>query len=182
MHKIKQEMLGDREKAFSNLYKNCLPNICRWVQRMGGTVEDGKDIFQDSLIVYYEKVLNGQLESFTNQQAYILGIAKKLWLKKYHHMKKLVELNAMEKNISIPIDFYAQNKKQNRMIHFLETAGKRCMEILQSFYYHQTPLPEIAQRFGFSNTRSATVQKYKCLEKIRTQVKTKQMSYEEIME
>ena len=56
------------------------------------------------------------------------------------------------------------------------------MDILQAFYYQHMPLQEIAEEFGFANARSATVQKHKCLEKVREQVKEKNTSYEEVVE
>ncbi|WP_282636750.1 hypothetical protein [Sphingobacterium thalpophilum] len=56
------------------------------------------------------------------------------------------------------------------------------MSLLKSFYYDQMSLQEIADDFGFSGIRSATVQKYKCLEKIRETVKEKALLYEDFLE
>jgi len=171
-----------REQVFAELYRRCFPAVARWVKRRGGQQADAQDVFQDSLIVFYEKAVNGQLQDCRNEEAYLLGIAKKLWLKKCNREDRFAELDPQEQNIAIPLDFYQQTKSQGRLLRFLEVAGKKCMEVLRAFYYHHTSLPEIAEKFGFSNTRSATVQKYKCLEKIRKEVKTKQLSYEEIVE
>jgi hypothetical protein len=41
---------------------------------------------------------------------------------------------------------------------------------------------DIAGRFGFSGERSATVQKFKCLEKVRDTIKSKSLSYEDFVE
>jgi hypothetical protein len=49
------------------------------------------------------------------------------------------------------------------------------MEMLKAFYYDNISLQQIAIRFGCNGTRSATVQKYKCIEKIRTVVKKNEM-------
>lgn len=171
-----------RELLFKDLYRSSFPSVAQWIRRMGGDREQAQDIFQDSLLVFYEKTMQGLLKDCENPPAYVLGIAKKLWLKKYHKNKSTVPLSKLEQSISIPTDFYYKDKKQARVLRFLEAAGQKCLEILQSFYYHQIPLPEIARQFGFSNTRSATVQKYKCLEKIRNEVKSKNLSYEDIME
>lgn len=179
---ISSDSKTTREVLFKELYRSSFPAVARWIRRMGGDQQQAQDIFQDSLIVFYEKTVQGQLEDCENPSAYLLSIAKKLWLKKYHKNKSTVPLSKMEQNISIPPDFYPTDKKQRRLLHFVEAAGKKCLEILQSFYYHQTPLPEIARQFGFSTTRSATVQKYKCLEKIRNEVRSKNLSYEDLME
>jgi hypothetical protein len=41
---------------------------------------------------------------------------------------------------------------------------------------------KVAQLFGFSGERSATVQKYKCIEKVRETVKQKALTYEDFLE
>jgi predicted DNA-binding protein YlxM (UPF0122 family) len=48
------------------------------------------------------------------------------------------------------------------------------MELLKAFYYDHCSMQEVADRFGFNGRRSATVQKYKCLEKVREEIKTTQ--------
>ena len=55
------------------------------------------------------------------------------------------------------------------------------MELLKSFYYDELPLNDIAETYGFSGVRSATVQKYKCLEKVRETVKEKSLTYEDFL-
>ena len=56
------------------------------------------------------------------------------------------------------------------------------MELLRSFYYDQQPLTDIAGKFGFSGVRSATVQKYKCLEKVRETIKERSLTYEDFID
>jgi len=43
-------------------------------------------------------------------------------------------------------------------------------------------LQEIADEYGYSGVRSATVQKFKCLEKVRESVKEKSLVYDDFME
>lgn len=43
-------------------------------------------------------------------------------------------------------------------------------------------MEDLAGRFGYSIVRSATVQKYKCLKKVRDSIKEKSMSYEDFFE
>ena len=70
----------------------------------------------------------------------------------------------------------------NPVFIFLQTAGKKCMDLLRSFYYDHLPLQDAATLFGFSGVRSATVQKYKCLEKVRETVKEKALTYEDFLD
>jgi hypothetical protein len=56
------------------------------------------------------------------------------------------------------------------------------MELLHAFYYNRQSMDEITDRFGYSSAHSATVQKFKCLEKMRDTVKEKSLRYEDFTE
>ncbi|HVS93458.1 MAG TPA: sigma-70 family RNA polymerase sigma factor [Mucilaginibacter sp.] len=164
----------DREKLFIDLYKSTFPAVARYVSKMGGTFDEAKDIFQDALVIWYEKTVAGDITLKTNEKAYLTGIAKHLWLKKHKDNCRYTPIN----------EFDAENKGETqvsdgKLLNFLQTAGKKCMDLLRSFYYDQLPLNDIAEKFGFSGVRSATVQKYKCLEKVRETVKEKSLTYED---
>jgi DNA-directed RNA polymerase specialized sigma24 family protein len=176
--KLSNGNIEDREKLFINLYKSSFPNVARYVSKMGGSFDEAKDIFQDALVIYYEKAASGSLSVTTNnEKAYLMGIAKHLWLKKHHADRKEVPLDGFD----VECEAEAQ-PSVNKILSFLQTAGKKCMDLLRSFYYDEVPLTEVAESFGFSGVRSATVQKYKCLEKVRESVKEKSLTYEDFLD
>lgn len=180
---ITQQVRTNREAAFERLYEASFPQVARLVRALGGEYEDARDIFQDALVIFYEKAVEGQLEIQSSPTAYIVGIAKQLWLRQRRRNAHLLTFSELEREMEIPEDIFQQPEKPRlRLFRFLAAAGRKCMEILQAFYYQQMPLPEIAEEFGFANTRSATVQKHKCLDKVREQVKTKTIRYEEVVE
>jgi len=170
------QLSATREELFISLYKKAFPAVAKYVNRMGGTFDEAKDVFQDALVAYYEKAVSGKLTA-ENDMAYLIGIAKNLWLKRYRDSSQNISLD----NVDISID-NREIPSENRLMHFLETAGKKCMELLRGFYYDQLPLNDIATLFGFSGVRSATVQKYKCLEKVRETIKEKALTYDDFME
>jgi DNA-directed RNA polymerase specialized sigma24 family protein len=167
----------DREKLLIALYKNVFPAVARYVSKMGGTFDEAKDIFQDALVIWYEKAVENKLNLRTNEKAYMLGIAKHLWLKKNQENNKQQSLDGFD---------VTQKEEEllsdSKVLNFLQMAGKKCMDLLRSFYYDQIPLADITKTFGFSGVRSATVQKYKCLEKVRETVKEKALTYEDFLD
>ncbi|WP_426671029.1 RNA polymerase sigma factor [Mucilaginibacter sp. McL0603] len=167
----------EREKLFISLYKSTFPAVAKYTSKMGGSFDEAKDIFQDALVIYYEKAVARSLSVQTNEKAYLMGIAKHLWLKKHHANSKQVPLEGFD----VESEAEAQ-PSGNKILSFLQTAGKKCMELLRSFYYDGVPLTEVAESFGFSGVRSATVQKYKCLEKVRETVKEKSLTYEDFLD
>jgi DNA-directed RNA polymerase specialized sigma24 family protein len=164
----------NREKLFIDLYKRAFPVVARYVSKMGGTFDEAKDVFQDALVIWYEKSTTDPIVLKTNEKAYLLGIAKHLWLKKHKDNCKYSPLKGFDAEL--------EDKAQisdSKLLDFLQTAGKKCMDLLRSFYYDELPLTDIAETFGFSGVRSATVQKYKCLEKVRETVKERSLTYED---
>ena len=175
--KFSNRTAEEREKLFISLYKNAFPVVARYVNKMGGTFDEAKDVFQDSLVIYYEKSVECSFELKTNEKAYLLGIAKHLWLKQHRDNSKLTPIDGLE--IESEETAQASDKK---VLNFLQTAGKKCMDLLRSFYYDELQLADAAELFGFSGVRSATVQKYKCLEKVRETVKQKALTYEDFVD
>ena len=171
----------EREQLFIGLYKKSFPAVAKYVSKKGGSFHDAKDVFQDALVIYYEKWVNAAIEPALNQQAYLVGIAKNLWLAKF---RKDLFLTPLDSVLAVD-DFLADDELQpsaTKLIHYLETAGQKCMDILRAFYYDKLPVDKIAGIFGYASTHSATVQKYKCMEKVRETVKQKSLSYADFIE
>jgi len=166
-----------KETLFTRLYLQAFPAVARYISRKGGTLEEAQDIFQEALLAYYEKVVIDQFEPQSSHRAYILGIARNLWLKaqeKSIRTESISDLDLSETSVGQPIS--------EKLLSFLQQAGKKCMDVLQSFYYEKLSMREVSARFGFRSERSATVQKYKCLEKVREQVKAKSLTYEDFVD
>lgn len=167
-----------RELRFLDLYKRVFPLVARYVSRMGGSLEQAKDVFQDALIIHYEKERSGELTLKTNEPAYLYGIARHLWIRNYKEGNKTTLLADNLESVELK----TEEPSEKRILNYLEAAGQKCMQLLRAFYYDQLQLDVIAKDFGFSGTRSATVQKFKCLEKVREKVKEKSLVYEDFLD
>jgi DNA-directed RNA polymerase specialized sigma24 family protein len=172
---------AEREQLFIALYKKVFPAVAKYVSKMGGSFDEAKDIFQDALVIYYEKMAAVPVAIQSDEQAYLFGVAKHLWAKKFRENIKLTSVDT-EMN---EVDFAEEEEAQPspaRLMHYLETAGQKCIEILKAFYYDNLPVNKIADLFGYSGVRSATVQKYKCMEKVRETIKEKSLAYADFIE
>lgn len=175
-----EDTAAERSVLFMQLYQKAFPLVAKYVSRMGGSFDDAKDIFQDALVIYYEKLATNPVTLQYSEQSYLLGIAKHLWAKKNKPHNQSVSLDDSQADIiQEETPGIAASEK---LLHLLHTTGEKCMQLLRAFYYDKLPLGKIADRFGFSGVRSATVQKYKCLEKIRDTIKEKSLTYEDFLE
>ena len=135
-----------------------------------------KDLFHEALIIYYEQQVSGRLAIAHSDTGYITGIVKHLWSKERKRRQ------AIPVGYTQPGEEEQQNVSAGKLLALVETAGKKCLEMLKAFYYDKMKPQQVADAFGFSGVRSATVQKYKCLEKLRDTVKEKSLDYADFTE
>jgi len=163
----------ERKELIKQWYISYFPKVASFISKRGGTLEDAKDIFQESLVILYEKK---NTEFNLNEEAYLFGICKNLWFKHSSDTSKFQNENmnfVQEPEPSVD---------ENRLLKLLNSAGKKCMQLLQRFYYDNQKTEIIREEFGFSSNHSTAVQKYKCLGKIRETVKQNSLKYESFFE
>lgn len=162
-------MNRQNEDPIIGLYRDGFPDVARMIRRMGGSLEEAKDAFHDALLVYMEREKAGKLRLHSTPKAYLLGTAKICWLRGRGAVVPLpegFEAAAPEKD--------GIEEREQGLLESLVRSGRKCMELLKAFYYDHFSMQDIAERFGFNGRRSATVQKYKCLEKVREEIKSTQ--------
>lgn len=149
-------------------YKEAFPVACAFIRKNGGNLEDAKEYFHEAFVIYLEKK---DQDVIVNPVTYLTGITKHLW---FRHCRK-------ERNQLSGPEWQNQEEAQpdgNKILELLRQQGKKCLDLLTAFYYDEMEMKEISRRFSFSNERSATVQKFKCLEKMRNLVKSKSIKKE----
>lgn len=173
---IIQQRQKNREALFTHLYREVFPAVAAYISKKGGTLDQARDIFQEGLIIFYEKVIIDGFETELTNKAYLFGISRNLWIKSFNRQMKMEpvdQLDLAEKTENLP--------STDQLLEYLKAAGQKCLDLLQSFYYEKLPMKALAERFGYTNDRSATVQKYKCLEKVREEIKSKSLNYEDFL-
>ena len=170
------KMTDTRKEIIENLYLDFFPSVAMFVRRRGGTIEDAKEVFQEALIALFERKMDASFKMSYNIEAYLMGIIKHLWYQNQNQVKhEAIHLIEIEEECE-------KKPVAEKLLLFLAHSGQKCMELLQSFYYEKLDLEQVSKRFGFSSDRSAATQKYKCLEKVRNEVKQKSLSYEDFID
>lgn len=161
----------------TTVYRETFPQVARIVHQLGGDLDTAKDLFHDALLIYLEKRANNTLDIHGSLKGYLVGITKILLIRKFRSDSRQRPLDDLADHPDIPADFYTPEKNRGLLQH-LRAAGQKCLQLLKAFYYEQRSMEEIARTFNYSTPHSATVQKYKCLEKVREAVKRSDI-YEE---
>lgn len=163
--------------VFEDLYRQVFPRFARYAARMNGTFDEAKDIFHDALVIYYERTIDENFSPPDAPAAYLLGIARHLWLKRMRSEQRLQPLGGT--SISSIVDAESAKPGELNLLQFVEQHGRKCLELLSKFYFGKSTLKEIASWLGYRTEHSAAVQKHKCIMKIRNTIREKSIRYED---
>ncbi|MGK7393944.1 MAG: RNA polymerase sigma factor [Candidatus Cyclobacteriaceae bacterium M3_2C_046] len=159
---------GD-ERALDYLYKKYYRMMVKLVMSNSGTEQDAKDIYQDALIVFWQKVASGNLVLTSKISTYLYSICLNLWRKELDRKSRLS--NEEKDGIS-----YIDDERQERikiMHECINELGENCKNILTYYYFDGLSMNDIAQKLGYANTDTAKTKKYKCKKKLDQLIKSK---------
>ncbi len=162
---------GETE-ALKKLYKNNYPSIAHFVLNNSGTEEEAKDVYQDSVIIFYEKIQNPSFELNCLVKTFLYSVARRLWLKKLAEKERYVgKVTDFEDFLDFS-DLEMQEADENelrfeQMEKALDQIGEPCRTILKDFYIHRLSMQDIAEKMGYTGTDNAKTQKYKCLQRLK---------------
>lgn len=158
---------GD-EKALEELYKKYYRMMTKLVITNSGTEQEAKDIYQEALIVFWQKATSGNLTLTSKISTYIYSICLNLWRKELDRKSRL---SREEKDT--PEVFDPDRQERIKIIKkCINQLGDTCKKVLTYYYYEKLSMSEIATRLGFANTDTAKTKKYKCKKKLDELIKT----------
>jgi len=159
------------KKAVETIYRENYNMIQGLVINNNGSAEDAKDIFQEAMIVLYEKVRSGNFELNCQIKTYVYSVCRRLWLKR---LQQLNHYSLGVENLEAVIDVEEEiesHEKRNAEFEIMEKAishlGEPCKSLLEAYYLQKKSMQEIAINFGYTNADNAKTQKYKCLIRLK---------------
>ena len=167
-------ILNNSETALKRLYVAYFPMVLQLVINNNGNEDDAKDIYQEAIIVLYNKVKAGDFELSSKLKTYIYSICRRLWL------KRLTQLNRYGGDVRDFEEFLpgadieeVDDEHNDKDIQFkkmesaLQQLGEPCKTIMEDFYIKNRSMQDICERFGYTNADNAKTQKYKCLQRLK---------------
>ena len=165
--KIIQAIKKGDESALDVLYKKHFRMMAKLVMRNNGTEDDAKDIFQDALIIFWQKVSSGDLVLTSKISTYLYSVCQNLWRKEL--VRKARESNEeVERVDEVDLD---QSEKIKIIRNCVNQMGDACKQILTLYYFDGLTMNEIAERLDFANSNTAKTKKYKCKQRLDRLVK-----------
>jgi RNA polymerase sigma factor (sigma-70 family) len=82
--------VGNNEKtAIESVYKENYALIQHFVVSNNGSEDDARDIFQEAMMVLYEKSRQEDFELTCQIRTYLYSVCRRLWLKKLQHNRRI---------------------------------------------------------------------------------------------
>lgn len=136
-----------------------------------GTPDDAKDIYQEAIIVLYNKIKKGDFELNSKLKTFIYSVCRRLWLKRLSQMSRYSgDLHDFQDFLPVEDELEEQNERDaqfGKMQQALQLLGEPCKTIIEDFYIHDRSMQEICESFGYTNADNAKTQKYKCLQRLK---------------
>ena len=164
-----QGLARNDKKAIETIYRENYNMIQALVINNNGNTDDAKDVFQEAMIVLFEKVQTGTFELNCQIKTFVYSVCRRIWLKKLMQQNRFTITDGYE---TVVVDEEVEDhEKRNAEFNMMEKAmsglGEPCKSLLEAFYIEKKSMQEIATGFGYTNAENAKNQKYKCLMRLK---------------
>ena len=160
----------NERKAVETIYRQNYNMVQSLIINNNGTADDAKDIFQEAMIVLYEKARSGTFELNCQIKTYVYSVCRRLWLKKLQQTDRYSQIGDVEGAVPVDedIDDHHQRDLEFEMMEkAINNLGEPCKSLLEAYYLQKKSMQEIAGDFGYTNAENAKTQKYKCLMRLK---------------
>lgn len=160
---------GD-ESAIEVLYKKHFRMMAKLIIRNSGTEEEAKDIYQDALIIFWQKVSSGELVLTSKISTYLYSVCQNLWRKELVRKARKSDKNVEDLDSIDEVD-YGQEERIKAIRKCVNEMGETCKQVLSLYYFDGLNMQDIADKLGFANANTAKTKKYKCKQELDRIVK-----------
>ncbi len=163
---------GIREKdnkVLYYIYQESYPAVKKHIVNNSGNTEDAKDIFQDAIVIIYNKINKNDFNLDCDFSTYLYSICKILWLKELRKKKNEKSSNKeLQDFLKYQDDIIGSDGVSEKYAIYYKYINKLdydCRKVLRLFY-EGVKTKEIANIMGYKNENIAKAKKFKCKEKV----------------
>ena len=178
---------GDNQ-AILQLYHIAFKYCASYVLRNGGVMEDAKDIFQEALLVFIEKLRKEKDFVIEHDvKAYLYFIVRNLWLKRLRKEKKdglelvLDEQEQDQDQIELFDEIRVKEKnileaRHQQLSEQLKSLHPTCRELLNLTFYENEKDKGIALIMNYSH-KFVRVKRKRCIDELKKKMLSKNINY-----
>lgn len=171
-HIIEAIKIGDN-LVIGKLYKLYYPPIARMIIDNQGSTQEAEDIFQETVMVLYDRVTTSDFKLTSKLQTFLYAISRRLWLKQLTRGQTRYRTDSVDDHLDLLVAEEAIEEHEALEAHLthmeqaMQILGEPCKSILHDFYINNKSMAAISDKFGYTNADNAKNQKYKCLQRLK---------------
>lgn len=157
------------ESVLKLVYRLHYSTITNMVMNNGGSLQEAKDVYQDAVIVLYEKLQDHQFELNCLIRTFLYSVSRNIWLKQLKVKRRFEGSIVDNADLPEPVqELVLDREDQYQAMNLaLEALGEPCSSIMRDFYINKSSMEDITEKFGYTNADNAKNQKYKCLKRLK---------------
>lgn len=159
------------DRATSAIYKENYSIVQAYILQNNGTYDDARDVFQEAMLVLYEKSKDPNFSLTCQIKTYLYSICRRVWLKRLQQQHRFISANeGFEETVAVEEEIEEKEKLDQDFVMMdtaMKSLGEPCKSLLEAYYIHKKHMVEIADEFGYTNADNAKNQKYKCLMRLK---------------
>ncbi len=166
-----QGLALNEKQSIETIYRENYPVIQAFILNNSGDTAEAKDIFQEAMIVLYQKAISGSFELNCQLRTYLYSVCRRLWLKRLQQLQRFNgQVDQGGETVTVEEDIEVHEKRNADFLimeNALKKIGEPCKSLLDAYYMQKKHMQEIARDFGYTNSDNAKTQKYKCLVRLK---------------
>jgi len=178
---IIEGILHGDSQVLDYVYKRYYGKVEHFLLGRGGDQEHIKDVFQEAILIIYQKIKQKGLVLSCSFSTYLIAVCKNIWMhdmrKKKYHMVEEPLLDMAEE--SEEADREQEEKLTALYLHHLNRLSRDCREIL-SMHFSGVSLADIMKKLGYTSEHYTSDRKYRCKQSLFNRIR-KDPKYKEII-
>jgi RNA polymerase sigma factor (sigma-70 family) len=158
-------------KSIRKIYSENFPIIRNMVLKANGSVADAEDVFQEALIIVYNKVIKDELVLSCTFRTYLYAVCNKLWMQRFSKNGREIRLpdyTEIEDQDDVNLAIVKDKMFMLYQVYFLKLSDE-CQQVLR-LYISKVPMEMIAKIMGYKSENYAKVKKYMCKQQLKNYV------------
>lgn len=156
--------------VLKELYKTHYPMVVNLVCSNSGTEQEAKDVYQECLIAFYDRVRQPGFTLTCKIKTYLYAVCRRLWLKRLSEKKRFPDIAPGEVFPQIEEEMAEIEEAEKKFLFIgksLDNLGEPCRSIIEDFYVRDLSMDDIRDKHGYTSAENAKNQKYKCLQRLK---------------
>ena len=177
-------LIKENQDYLGEVYKRCKQYSISFLRKMtGNKLKDYEldDIFHDSILVLYEKIIKGDFVLTASLQVYLNSVCRFQLLNKFKNDKRNIafddgdsdgQASDYDNNVTDCLDEIDNPKEAQflaleKALVIMKDDKGHCYELLTQFWYHKKSMNDLTAIFGYTNEVNTRNQKSRCQERLR---------------